>query len=270
MSLIRIHNAIYNEPWLITPSKWSSICAQFEAHVHGNRADMPMDDAPKNKDMPRMESSAAIIPIHGIIGRHCSMLEMSSGACDLDIVSESVAGAMESKEVDRIILDINSPGGTVNGVAECAQLVGEAARAMPVFAFTDSQCCSAAYWLASQASAIYCTPSAILGSVGVYCIHFDQSRQLENEGIKVNALVSGKMKLAGASFKSMTDEERIFLQARIDKIGIQFRTAISAKRNIDPEILQGQFYDGDECVTNGYADGLVSNLKSLITFTKNT
>lgn len=273
-SYIRIAQKIYQTPWLITPSVHESIRKQFELAINGRGldADMPMEpedpeDDAEGADIPLpVVPSVAVIPVFGVIGKHLSQMEMECGACCLDKVAAQLKQADADGNVTSIILWIASPGGTVTGVQEVAALISDIDTRKPVYAFTDEQACSAAYWLASQARAIFCTSSSNIGSVGCYIYLEDHSKALEMEGIKPNPIVSesSPLKLAGAYFKPMTDDERAMFQKDVDTIYSKFVAAISAKRSVNADYLKGQVVDGDVAVTVGLADGLVMDLDEAI------
>lgn len=73
------------------------------------------------------------------------------------------------------ILDFDIPGGVVTGVPELAAFTRGAAEEKPIYAFTGGQSCSAAYWLASACSKVFCTESADVGSIGVYVALVDET-----------------------------------------------------------------------------------------------
>lgn len=268
-SLLRIQKAVYNEPWMILPSMHEIIRTQLEQHMAGEKAQMPMpdDEMPEDPEdeMPMEEkANVAIINIEGIIGKRLGMLETMCGGCDVDLISEAIDVVMEDPNITDVIFYINSPGGTVCGVPELAQKIAGCGDKKRTWAMVDVLAASAAYYLASQCGTVVCTPSSELGSVGVYSIYLDESVALANAGIKVNAISAGKYKLTGASFKPMTDEERAMLQADVDKIYNAFKAAVTSKRPIDDEDLQGQVFDGETSVTKGFSDGLVNSMSELL------
>ena len=257
MKLPRILRKVYDEPWLITPPVHRSIQRALEAHLEG--INPSLDGLLEDETMGEYQlDGVSVIPIHGIIGKHLSGLEMACGGCSLDSVDAMIDEAAQDPSVRAVLLDVNSPGGTVTGVPETAAKIAKLAEQKPVIAFTDSEMCSAAYWLASQANAIYATQSATVGSVGVYLALLDESRALENAGIKVNAISSGKFKLAGAPFKPLTDDERAMFQAGVTKLHDQFKAAILSKRNIQAGNLEGQCFDGEEAIDANLVDGITS------------
>lgn len=274
-NLYRIQDALYNRPWAIMPSTHRSMVKQFEAHIEGKMAGYftPDDDEDEEDELEEanvIDPTATVDPttvicVDGIIGKHLSSLETMCGGVDCDSIAAQLRDASADNNVKNIVLYFNTPGGTVTGVKELAQLISDVDAIKPVYGYTDTLCASAGYWLASQCRAFYCSPSADIGSVGVYCLLLDESRALDKEGLTVNAISAGKYKLSGASFKPMTDEERTMFQNDINKTYTEFKSVVTSKRTIADENLQGWCFDGETSLTNGYADGNVNSLDEFIT-----
>jgi protease-4 len=262
----RIARLIYQTPWLVLPATHETIRKQFENHLQNPSAfQMPMDDEDEEEEFSVLATSnTAVLAVDGIIGKHLSMLETMCGGVDVDMISEQLDAAMEDESIENIVMYFNTPGGTVVGVPEIAEKIAECGRKKKTIAYADVLCASAGYYMASQCDAIYCAPSATLGSVGVYSIYLDESRALENMGVKVNAISAGSMKLAGAPFKPMTDEERAMFQAETDRIYNDFKAAVTAKRNITDSDLQGQVFSGPDVIDKGFADGFINSLGELL------
>lgn len=262
-----IARKLYNTPWCILPSNHASIVQQFESFIKNgampmNMPDMP-DDMPEEDDM-EVTGNIALIKVEGIIGKHLSLMETDCGGCDCDCIADQLEEAANDENITSIVMYFNSPGGTVTGVKELGDLIAEVNTKKKCYAYTDTLCASAAYWVASQCESVIVAPSAEIGSVGVYCLLTDNSRQLEDEGIKINAISAGKYKLSGAPFRPLTDEERSMFQADIDKTYMTFKSAVTSKRNISDDFLQGQCFSGDDAVTNGLADSTCNTLEQLI------
>jgi signal peptide peptidase SppA len=263
-----ILSKVYGEPWLITPQKHAAIRAALTSHSLGKTAEVVFmdegEDVKEKRPQDYCYGSTMVIPIHGIIGTRLSLMEVACGGCDLKALHELLDVAASMPMVQRVILDIDSPGGTVTGVPEAADAIAELADSKEVFAFTETLMCSAAYWLASQAQEIFCTGSSRVGSIGVYSIFEDWSEALKDDGVKINAIYAGEMKLAGAYFKPMTDKERAMFQERTDKIYTQFKEACTANRSITDEYMQGQVFDGEDAVKFGLVSGTVNSIEDLI------
>lgn len=260
----QIISKVYEQPWLITPAKHRAIRKLIETRLAGGMVDASSEDEEsEGKPEIAIDGNTAIIPVHGIIGKHLSLMETMCGGCDLDDIGNMIDAAMADSNVNRLLFDFRSPGGTVTGVPELGRKI-QNITGKQTLAFTDSQCCSGALWLAMACGSFYCTESSDIGSVGVYSVFLDESAALEKEGVKVNAISAGKYKLTGASFQPMTDEERKMLQDSVDKIYGQFKAAVTRNRAIADEYLQGQCYDGEDAVKYGFCDGLVESITELL------
>ena len=115
----------------------------------------------------------------------------------------------------------------------------------PVYAFSSGLMCSAAYWIASQARAIYATPSAQVGSIGVVQAVIDDTASLDAEGIKVEVFSVGKYKAMGAPGTPLTDDQRALIQSNLAEIAGDFHKAVLARgRSIPAEAMEGQTFSG--------------------------
>ena len=211
-------------------------------------------------------ADTTIIHIDGVIDKHLSTFEvLCFDATDLNDVDAALNAAAADKECKNILLYLNSPGGSVTGVPETADRIAAIAAKKNVFAFTDGACCSGAYWLAAACDQVFATSSAQLGSIGVYLALLDQTRALEAKGQKVETIKDGKLKAAGASWKTLTDDERAHFQELVDQIGAMFRSAITAKRpDVTSETMQGQAFMGAAARNRGLCDGLLPDLNAAL------
>jgi len=262
---------VLNEPWAITDETLSAIwhAVSVGASMPKQRAQDPYEDDQDEEgdavasDIP-VTGFTRVINIFGILGKHLSSMEMACGGCSIDRVSALLTAADRDPECERIVLVIHSPGGTVTGIPELAAKIKDIDTRKRVIAHTDGQCCSAALWLASQADTFLCSPSSMVGSVGVRCMVLDESERLAKEGIKAESITSGKFKDMGASHRAMSDDERKMFQARVDGIGKAFRAALTASRTIAAEDMEGQVFTGAEAVAKGFADGLADDLAEVL------
>ena len=271
MSLYRIQDALYTKTWGILPSVHLSMVKQLNAHVSGTSfADSdPTADAQAGTPV-FVPDNVAVINVDGVIGKHLSLLEAQCGGVDVDAIAFQLKQAAADTNVDSIVMYFNSPGGTVSFVPEISRLISQIDQIKPVYGYTDTQCCSAAYWMASQCRTFYCSPSSQVGSIGCYCLLIDESLALAQEGITVNAISAGDFKLAGASFKPLSQEERAIFQASVDKTFSQFKAAVSANRDIDFDQVKALVFDGDDAVTNNLSDGNLDSIDEMLSLLSNT
>lgn len=257
-----ILNAVYCEPWIIRPAMHDVICQIVDDHISGlahnadGRASV-FDALTKDEDEKIYEivDNVGIINIHGVIEKGVGALQKTSGMTDVDDISDALDD-LEQDNVDGILLNIDSPGGTVSGVPELATKIKAMSAKMPIVSFTDSLMASAGYWLGSQAWAIIASPSSVVGSIGVYNAILDQSKAYENAGVKQTVIKAGKFKGIGIPGTTLTDEQIKYMQERVDYLYDQFKLSVVSgrKRRIDDDVMQGQDFFGSQAVENGLID----------------
>lgn len=170
--------------------------------------------------------------------------------------------AVHDAAVGSILLLIDSPGGYVAGNDDVAREV-EAANAMkPVVAYVEDECCSAAYWIASQASKVYANPSAEIGSIGVFQVIEDYTKQAEIAGIVVHVLTTGPLKGAGVPGAPITAEQLAAWQKGVDEVFEMFGSAVRKGRNLSAKqfeaVATGGVWHPKEARDLGLIDGVRS------------
>lgn len=199
----------------------------------------------------------AVIHIDGVIDKRIGMFEMDCyGGCDLNDVDNALARVATDPRISKVVLDINSPGGSVVGVAETFARIRSIAEEKEVHAFVNTLACSAGYYLAAAADKITAAPSAIVGSIGVYIAILDASRWAELEGLTMQMIKSGKWKDTGSPWRPLNDDEKAKLQASVEKTHAEFKSAVRTNREVDDETMEGQWMTGEEGATLGLVDEL--------------
>lgn len=209
----------------------------------------------------------AVVPVYGALGKNLSSFEEScGGGTDINPIAHALVQAAEDAEVEKIVLDIDSPGGEVTGIPELgARIRRIEAGGKPVIAFSDATTASAAYWIASQAGEFYATPSSRQGSIGVYSAWLDETLALEKAGFALELFTAGKHKAMGMPFRGLSDEERDMLQANVDGIYADFKAAVTANRpRVEDATMQGQMFRASEALDRGLIDGLVEDWETFV------
>lgn len=186
----------------------------------------------------------ALIPIHGVIIPRGTMFSEVSGATTVEALSSQLRAALAAEEVSTIVLDVDSPGGNAAGITEFAREIMRARTKKPVIAVAQYTMASAAYWLAAAATEIVASPSASVGSVGVYTIHDDLSKALAEFGVKRTYISAGKFKVDGNETEPLSDSALEFIQGRVDDTYSRFVTDIASGRGISKEIVKSDFGQG--------------------------
>jgi signal peptide peptidase SppA len=179
-----------------------------------------------NRESNTRPIAAGSVGIWGVLGGESDYFaETHYGA-----IRQSVKRQLADPSVKTIDLLIDSPGGSVLGLPETADVIHAANKHKPVRAFVTGIAASAAYWLASQASTVTLTPSGEVGSVGVLDLSVDISKALESSGVKVNAVSSTPEKIERAPFLPLSDDARAHMQASVNDWYSQFLGAIRRGR----------------------------------------
>lgn len=271
MKYPRILSALRAARWAATPPTIQAIADSLGAHLRGSIKGLPADQvappsavpgsATKEDPVPQL----AVIPVYGILGKHLSALETECGGCDVDAIGQAIDAAVRDTDIRAIVLDFDSPGGVVTGIPELATRIREADEQKPVYAFTGAQCCSAAYWLAASARAIFCTPTADLGSIGVYVALCDDSEWWKREGYKLELIKAGEYKAMGISGKPLSEQERALIQADVDAIYAMFTADVRLGRGqVADSTMQGQTFMGRAAIDVNLADELITDLDALL------
>lgn len=246
------------QPMLISPTKalcYADKVEKFQASGMDILTAL-FGEVPK----PHMQGSVGIVPIVGVLGKGMSPIEKALGGCDVDDVAQAISTFAKNKHCKTIMLDVSSPGGSVAGIPELAAMVRAVSKTKKVVAFTDTECASAAYWVASQATSFLATPSAIVGSVGVYRVVPDTSKAYESQGIKMKVIKAGKYKAAGVAGTPLTKEQEDMMQEEVDDIHGQFKSDVKAVRiYAEDKHMEGQVFSGKNASTRGLITGLADN-----------
>ncbi|WP_375780858.1 S49 family peptidase [Bradyrhizobium sp. ma5] len=183
----------------------------------------------------------------------------------LSDIAAQVMRAADDQDVAGIVVNVDSPGGTVSGTVEAASAVAAAAAKKPVIAIANTLAASAAYWIASQAGELVMTPSADVGSIGAMIMHQDISGWLDQVGIKMTIVRSEQSpnKNEAHPFAPLSDEARAYLQGRANEAGADFVKAVANGRRVSQtkvreEFGQGRMVGAREAVARGMADRIAT------------
>ncbi len=168
---------------------------------------------------------------------------------------------LEDKSIETILLDIDSPGGEVNGVFDLADFIYSARGKKRIIAIANDDAYSAAYAIASSAEKIFLTRTSGIGSIGVIASHIDQSRFDEKQGIKYTTIFAGSRKNDLNPHESMTSESLGSLQKEVDRLYEMFLQLIARNRGLSIEKIRSTeagLYFGEKAVEIGLADGVTT------------
>lgn len=263
LSYPRIRRAIVETPWAILPAKLADIMDVIAFRAAGGVLTAEEIEArlgavtPRSRPQPRAD--VAVIPLVGTISHRMGMMAQSSGGTSVEAFTREFRAALADPQVAAIVLDVDSPGGSVSGIDEISTEIYRARGIKPITAIANTMMASAAYWIASAADELAITPSGEVGSIGVIAAHEDQSGLYDRMGVKVSLVTAGKYKAENNPFEPMTEEGRAAIQARVDESYVRFTRAVARNRGIAVDRVRSEFGEGrmvgaQEAVRRGMAD----------------
>jgi len=186
-------------------------------------------------------------------------------ATGYEYINAANSRGVSDEEVNRIVLEINSPGGGVAGCFDCADAIYTARGAKPIMAVADEFAYSAAYAIASSADRIAVARTGGVGSIGVMSAHIDMTSALERNGVKITPIFAGAQKADGQPFVPLSEEAKARMQERINAIYDIFVSTVARNRGLDEQTVRGTeaaVFMAPQAVEMGLADA-VGSLDSL-------
>lgn len=208
----------------------------------------------------RLEDGFAVIPVHGAL-LHREEEHYPGYFTGYAYITNLVDAAANDPSVRGIILDVASHGGEVNGCFDCADVIAAVGKTKPVYAVVDGYAHSAGYALASQASKIFMSETASVGSIGVVTMHVDYSEMLKEVGIKVTMIYAGEQKVDGNPYAPLGKDAKARIEARVQKSYSVFVAKVDRGRGIGEKAIRGTeagCFAGPEAVEIGLADAVMS------------
>ncbi|MBI4385932.1 MAG: signal peptide peptidase SppA [Elusimicrobia bacterium] len=199
------------------------------------------------------------ISIHGPIYHSASGNVWDRGA---ERWGRKIRELAEKQEIKALVLDIDSPGGSVGAVQELYGAIQRVRqeKKKPVVAVVGDMAASGGYYLASACDKVVAHPGSLLGSIGVIFNSMNVQQLFAKLGIRADPIKSGKLKDIGSPTRPMTPEERLLLQQIIDDTYGQFLRAVSQGRGIPEEALRpiadGRIFNGRQAFDYKLVDQL--------------
>lgn len=216
--------------------------------------------------MPSMltvEGSTGVINISGSLVNGSAGFFRFFGMTGYEDIKAAVTEALDDKNVKRILLNIDSPGGAVNGLEDAGDFIRKASAIKPVTSFTGGTMSSAAYWLGISADQVFAARTAMAGSVGTLIVTMEMTDALAKEGRKAHIFRHGEFKALGHPYEKMTKAGEEHFQYLADSAGKIFVSYAADRRGTTPEKFQktmgeGRVFMGEDAAKVGLIDGIMS------------
>lgn len=269
---------LFNVPLLLRPEKCEIVAAALLDHfgiAKLNRIDgttmgvielrqRAMDETAEPRDERRayeVIDGVAVIPAQGSLSQRVAGLDPYSGLVGYNQIERKFDMAMADDSVRAILFDVDSPGGQVAGCFDLARKIASmSARngGKPIVGAANEQACSAGYALLSACDEIYMPDTAIVGSIGVWTMLVDMTRNLDRDGIEITMIRAGDRKARGAWFEKADKETVSKLMAWVENTRDQFAALVAENRSLPiASVLEqeGDWFYGDEAGERGLVDG---------------
>ena len=245
--------------WAIEPNCFSQMIEMVKSDLESAGHDRRSIKRGKIQRRGRV----AVIRMAGPLTKHPSLFQLLFGGDDFGTtvaLTKAFDAAAADETVESILLRIDSPGGSVDGLAELVDAVKAAAEKKQVIAQVEGMMASAALHVASGATRIFAQRMDMIGSIGSRMMLIDISEQLEREGVKVITIDTGEFKSAGVPGVPVTENHIAHFQGIVDAFFSDFVAAVAEGRGMTNqavlELADGRMFMAEEAVENGLIDGI--------------
>jgi signal peptide peptidase SppA len=262
----RVAAALAGEVWAILPEKLEAMVEVIELRMAGMRFSDDQIEAriglePRDPEPIVSVDGVAIVNVFGVLAKRMGLFAKISGGTSFEKLNAELTELADNGAIKSIVLNVDSPGGTIQGAIETSDLIFNLRRTKRVIGIANENANSAAYLVASAAREFVVTPTAMSGNIGTIIIHQEFSAREKEEGIKTNILKSGALKASGNPHLKMTDPERRHLQERVDGAFALFANAVARNRGMSVEAIEdteARAFLGQDAVFAGLADSVMT------------
>lgn len=266
---------------------WAGTEASFEEYqaraLHGETLEIDARQSLYDKDegeertpyLLEVVGATAVIHINGALTNKDAWYNEFLKIPSYNAIKDALVAAATDSRVEQVVLNINSGGGPVAGIADTADLIQKIDQEIkPIYTYTESTLASAAYWLGSSASRVFASELATVGSIGVIATHTEYSKELAEAGVTVTVLRAGKYKALASAVEPLSETARTEIQTHIDGVYNIFVEHVAKYRKrtysqVDTQMGQGREFLGVNALSIGLVDG-VTTLDKLLSKLEDT
>jgi signal peptide peptidase SppA len=235
------------------------MAADIKAGMAAMLGDQPADNDPFTRS-----GNVAIVAVRGPLVNVDSPFLAFFGVSSYPAIRRSVVAAAQDARIEQILLDIDSPGGSVAGMIDTADLIARVhSKVKPVTSFAGGTMASAATALGVSAGQVFAEKTSITGSIGVIMVHLDRTKQLADAGIKPTVFRGGKYKALLNPYEPLTDAAKAQVEEQIDGAYKVFVQHVADSRGVSYAVADKKMADGREFFGSAGVDaGLVDAISS--------
>jgi protease-4 len=197
----------------------------------------------------------------GLIERaHVARLTVTGLILDDRKRDEAVAKLARDDSVKALLVDIDSPGGSVAGGEGLHDAIARVAAKKPVVAVMRGLAASAAYMIALPAARLFARDATLTGSIGVLLESGEISGLLDRIGVSTDTIASGPLKGQPSFLRPLSPQGREVLHGLVMDMYDQFVQMVAAGRHMDVDrvrqLADGRAYTGRQALQLGLIDAI--------------
>ncbi len=206
-----------------------------------------------------------LMEINGIISEQerSGFLRLRPEPSTVASIAEQLDKASKDPRIKALILQINSPGGTVAATDIIYHEIKrfKERQGLKVIALLMGTAASGGYYVAQAADKIIAHPTSVTGSIGVVLINLNIGGLFEKIGVSDQSIKSGEFKDVGSPFRKPQEGEREVLQRVVNELYAQFCQVVEENRpsvrlKDNPEIADGRILTARDALEKGLVDGI--------------
>lgn len=202
-----------------------------------------------------------IVEVHGAIASTATPVGQAMGPLAIaERVVADLRAAERNPRVVAVVLDVDSPGGTVGASDAIWAAAHRLSAKKPLVVRMGDVAASGGYWIAMASKTIVARPLTITGSIGVVAVRPIAARLVERLGISRDVIARGKFADLDALSRPPTDEEHALFAREIDAHYQGFLTHVAAFRGKTAEevdvVARGRVWTGAAALEQGLVDRL--------------
>ena len=258
---------LLTSPWALMPEKLLELQAIYATHFRGDKIDIEAIEARLGRPLAndqqdyRMEDGGiAVLPVSGVISNKANMFTRVSGGASAQLLTKQISSMRADPRVKGVVLDFDTPGGSVFGIPAFAAEIRALASEKPTVSVSTGMMASAGYWTGSAANQVYISGETdYVGSIGVVATH-SYNPQDANTTTEITA---GKYKRMASDNAPLTKEGRAYIQQQVDQIYSAFVGAVADNRRVSVDAVlehmaDGRIFVGQQALDAGLADGIAT------------
>ncbi|WAP65471.1 S49 family peptidase [Pseudomonas fortuita] len=273
---IRASGLLFNQPLLLAPDmldlgvRWANQAMNLNIiNLAPGVAKLGFYDDDEAQDRANLEAErervaleatgVQVLPVHGFLVSRGAHINACETMTSYEGLRQQLRAAIADPLVERIVLDIDTPGGSAVGAFELAADIRAMSLIKPITGIVNFMAYSGGYLIGAACSELVVSQTSGVGSVGVIASHMERSKQLETAGVKVTTVYAGAHKNDLSPNEPLTEQSIRVLNDLVQESYQLFTGAVADYRGMSIQAVRATeagLYRGQAAIAIGFADRL--------------